>query len=148
MERSRKIFLKIASAANNVITSANDYADRKDKCGVQRAHFQLETEMRRISVACECIADVLSKSTVPGGPEFDVRLQDWLDTDEPQQCLDTLVRTEKLLPKDSDGSWMPRLEFIRRGWGTAPTGDKIKEAAEYFSSRKTCFHFLFATEIW
>ena len=144
MERSRKIFLKIASAANKVVTSANEYADRKDRCGVQRAHFQLEAEMRRISVACECIADLLGKPSLPDGPAFDVRLQDWLDADEPQQCLDTLIRMEGLLQKDiSWTSWV-----FPRGWGTTPTEDKIREVAEHFDLHKGCFHFLFSTEIW
>ena len=148
MDRSRKIFLKIASAANKVIATANDYADRKDKCGVQRTHFRLETEMRRISVACECIADILAKSSLPDGPTFDDRLQDWLDTDEPQQCLDTLVSIEILLKQEASPwvSWVPQM--FGKGWGTAPAEDKIKEAAEHFSWRKSCFHFLFSTEIW
>ncbi|KAH0833904.1 hypothetical protein J3R83DRAFT_11088 [Lanmaoa asiatica] len=107
MERSGRVFLKIASASNKVISAAHDYADRKDMCGVQRSHFHLEAEMRRISVACECIADILAKPTPPNGPAFDVRLQDWLDTDEPQKCLDTLIWMESLLRRDAF-SWMPR----------------------------------------
>lgn len=148
-ERSHKVFLKIASASNKVVTTANEYADRKDRCGVQRSHFQLEAEMRRISVACECIADILGKSTLPDAvPAFDVRLQDWLGTDEPQQRLDTLVELERLLQRD-ESLWLQVSRFFRRGQlGTVTTEDKIKEAAEHFASRKRSFHFLFSTEIW
>ncbi|KAF8125623.1 ankyrin repeat-containing domain protein [Boletus edulis] len=146
MERSRKVFLKIASAANKVVTTANDYADREDRCGVKHSHFQLECDMRRISVTCECIANSLAKSFLSdGGPEFDVRLQDWLETDGPQQCLDTLIRMEGLLRKD-ESSWASWI--FRREWITVPAEDRIKEAAEHFSSRKAYFHFLFSTEIW
>lgn len=123
---------------------ANDYARRRKKC-VQRAHFQLETEMRRISVACECIADVLRKSTLPDGPALDDRLQDWLCTDEPEQCLHMLVRMESLL-QNHTSSWLSSI--FPRGRGGTPAEDKIKDAAEYFGSHKPCFHFLFSSEIW
>ena len=144
MERSRTILLEIASAASKVITSANDYANRKKKCRVQRFHFQLENEMKRISVTCKCIADVLGESILPGGPAFDIRLQDWLDTDEPQQCLDTLVLMERCLQKD-EHSWVSQI--FRRN-EAAHIEDKIKEVAEHFASHKGYFHFLFSTEIW
>lgn len=52
-ECSRKILLKIASTSNKVVAAANDYADRRDLLVVQGSHFQLEDNMRKISVACE-----------------------------------------------------------------------------------------------
>ncbi|KAF8125621.1 hypothetical protein EV363DRAFT_1299128 [Boletus edulis] len=147
MERSRKIFHEIACAADKVITTATKFADRKDSWSVGHSHFQLDVEMQRISIACACIADILAKSVVPGGPEFDVRLQDWLATDEPEQCRDTLIRMEMLLQVQKDkSSWVSRI--FRREGDKAPTGDKIKEAVEHFISRKGCFYFLSLTEIW
>ena len=145
MERSRKFFLKLASASHQVITAANKYADCKGMCGVQRSHFRLESEMRRVSIACEYIIDILRRSSLPDGPAFDVRLQDWLCTDEPQMCLDTLSQMETLLRKDSVSSWK---SIFLRGRAAMPTQDKMQEAADLFDSRKTCFYFLSTTEIW
>ncbi|KAF8558350.1 hypothetical protein OG21DRAFT_1236805 [Imleria badia] len=101
--------------------------------------------MRRISVACECLAGILENPLPEEGPIVDVRIQDWLNTDEPQECLCTLSRMESLLQQDTS-SWIPR--FVRRGRGSTATQDKIKEAVDLFSSYKGCFHFLFSTKIW
>ena len=145
MERSRRILHKIASISHRVVTAADEYADREDLDGVPRCHFQLEEAMRRISVACQCLAGNLGKTSPEGGPSVDVRLQDWLDTDEPQKCLDTLGRMERLLQKDASW-WMSGI--FRRGRGTTTTQDKIKEAVHIFSTCEVYFHFLFSTEIW
>lgn len=142
MERSRKVLLKIASASNKVVAAANDYADRKDLGRVPHAHFQLEAHMRKVSVACESIADILDKSNPSNGHELDIRLRDWLHSDEPQTCQDTLVQMEKLIHKDT--SWMSWVW----GRGTTITQDKIEEAVDLFSSCKASFHFLFSTDIW
>ena len=144
MERSRKIFRKIASASHRVIAVANDYADREDSNGVSRSHFQLEEDMRRISVACECLAGILEKPPEEG-PTVDVRIQDWLNTDGPQECLNTLSRMENLFQKDA-ASHMPSI--FRRGRASTTMRDKIKEAVDLFISCKGYFHFLFSTEIW
>ena len=146
MERSRKVFRKIASASHRVVAVANNYADREDSVGVPRCHFQLEEDMRRISVACECLAAILDKPPSEQGPAIDVRIQDWLDTDEPQECLLTLRRMESLLQQDTS-LWMPRI-FQRLGRSSTATRDKIKEAVDLFNVCKGCFHFLFSTEIW
>ncbi|KAF8441584.1 hypothetical protein L210DRAFT_2081228 [Boletus edulis BED1] len=145
MERSRKIFRKIVSAARQVVTIANDYADRQDSNKVSRYHFQLEDDMQRISVTCECLTGVLDKPLSERGPLVDVRIQDWISTDEPQECLDTLSRMERLLQRDAP-SRMPSMS--RTGRGSNVMQDKIKEAIDLFNSCKGCFHFLFSTEIW
>lgn len=145
MERSRKIFLEISSASQKVITAANKYADYKGFPGVRRSHFQLEADMRRISVACDTLAGILGRSSLPDDPGFDVRLQDWLGSDEPRVCLDTLSGMEKLLRKDTTSSW--KTIFARRR-GTRFTQDKIKEAVDLLGSCNRCFHFLFTTETW
>ena len=146
MERSRKIFRKIASASHRVVAVANDYADREDSNGIPRCHFQLEEDMRRISVACDCLAAILDKSPSEQGPAVDVRIQDWFNTDEPQECLGTLGRMASLFHQDTSLSWAP-LNF-RRGRGSTAAQDKIKEAVDLFNSCKGCFHFLFSTDIW
>ena len=143
MERSRKIFRKIASASQRVITTANSYADREDLNCIPRCHFQLEEDMRKVSVACECLVGTLDKPPEEG-PVVDVRIQDWLDTDEPQECLHTLGRMESLLQKEA--SWMPWI--FRRGGGPTATQDKIKEAVDHFTSCKGHFHLFFLTELW
>ena len=144
MERSRKIFRKIASASHRVIAVANDYADRQDTNGVPRCHFQLEEDMRRISVACECLASILGKPRPSEeDPAIDVRIQDWLDTDQPQECLHTLSRMEGLLQQETS-LWTPWI--FRRG--STATQNRIKEAVDLFNSSKGSFHFLFSTEIW
>ena len=145
MEHSRKIFLDIRSAAQKVIANATHYANHKNQFCVEGHHFQLEDEMKRVSAACECIADILGKPTLPNGPPLDVRTKDWLATNEPQHCLETLTRMQTLLQKD-ESSWLSR--FFPRSLGTAPTEDKIKEVAEHFDSRKAYFHFLLSQEIW
>lgn len=66
MERSRKIFCNIASASDQVVTVANEYADRLDLNSVSRCHFQLEEDMRKISVACGCLASILGKPAGEG----------------------------------------------------------------------------------
>ena len=144
MERSRKIFRKIASASDEVVAAANDYADREDLNGVSRCHFRLEEDMRRISVACESLANILDNPPgVEEGPAVDVRIQDWLITHEPQECLNTLSRMKYLLQQDAT-LWVPRMF----GRGRGSTQDKIKEAADLFTSCKGWFHFLFSTDIW
>ncbi|KAG6372884.1 ankyrin repeat-containing domain protein [Boletus reticuloceps] len=146
MERSRKTFRKIAAASQRVVAIANDYADREDYPGVPRCHHQLEEDMRRISVACACVADILEPPPEQG-PAIDVRIQDWLDTDEPQECLQTLSRMESVLQQDSF-SWSRMSRMFQRGRGSTATQYKIKEAVDLFNSSKGCFHFLFSTEIW
>ena len=146
MERSRKIFRKIASASYRIVAVANDYADREDSNGIPRCHFQLEEDMRRISVACECLAAILDKPPSEQGPAVDVRIQDWLNTDGPQECLRTLDRMENLLQQDTSFLTLPRI--FRRGRGSTATQDKIKGAVDLFNSCKGWFHFLFSTEIW
>ena len=146
MERSRKIFRKIASASHRVVTVADDYADREDSNGIPRCHFQLEEDMRRISVACECLAATLDKPPSEQGPTVDLRIQDWFNTDEPQECLHTLSRMESLFQQDTSLLTLPRI--FRRGRGSTAAQDKIKEAVDLFNSCKGCFHFLFSTEIW
>jgi len=74
MERSRKIFLEILCASHGVIITANRCADHKGLSG----DFQQEGDMRRISVTCDTLADILSRSTLLDDPAFDVKLQDWL----------------------------------------------------------------------
>ncbi|KAF8134005.1 hypothetical protein EV363DRAFT_1214744, partial [Boletus edulis] len=144
MERSRKTFRKIAAASQRVVAAANDYADREDYPGVPRCHHQLEADMRRISVACACVADILEPPPEQG-PAIDVRIQDWLDTDEPQECLQILSRMESVLQQDSF-SWMSRM--FQRGRDSTAAQYKIKVAVDLFNSSKGCFHFLFSTEIW
>jgi hypothetical protein len=145
MDRSRKIFRKIASASHRVIAVANDYADREDSNGVPRWHFQLEEDMRRISVACECLAGIFDRPPSEEGPVVDLRIQDWLNTEEPQECLHTLSRMESLFQQEIS-LWMPLV--FRRGRGSTATQDKIKEAVDLFNSCKGYFHFLFSTDIW
>lgn len=145
MERSRKILEKIASSSHRVVTAANLYADRRDLDGVPRCHFQLEEVMRRISVACGCLAGTLSSEVSENS--VDVRLQDWLASDEPRMCLDTLGCMETLLQPKDDSSWTSWFSRMgRRGSTTAQ--DKIHEAMCVFDARKGCFHFLDSAEIW
>ena len=144
MERSRKILRKIASASQHVITAANEYADRKDLSTVERAHFQLEEEMQKVSVACECLASMLPASLLPRGPAFDARLKDWLTSDEPRTCCETLDQMESLFQEDVSS----RTSTGLTGRGMTATKDKIDEAVKFFDSRKRCFHFLFATDVW
>ena len=99
--------------------------------------------MRKISVACECLAGTLDKPPEEG-PIVDVRIQDWLNKDEPRECLHTLGRMESLLQKET--SWMPWI--FRRGGGSTATQDKIKEAVDVFTSCKGHFHLFFSTELW
>jgi hypothetical protein len=127
MERSRKIFRKITSTSHQVVAVADDYADREDSNGVPRCHFQLEEDMRKISVACECLVGILDKPLSEEGPAIDVRIQDWLNTDEPQECLHTLSWMESLLQQDASlrTPWI-----FRRGRGSTAMQDKIKEVVE------------------
>ena len=144
MERAREIFLDISSASRNVIIAANKYAKYKGLPCIQRSHFQLEDDMRRISAACDTLAGILGRSCLQNEPAIDVRLQDWLSSDEPRLCLDALTSMEKLLQQDMP-SWK---NMFMRGFGTTPTQDRIKEAADLLGSCKDCFHFLFTTETW
>ena len=131
MERAREIFLEISSASRNVTIAANRYARRKGLPCVQNSHFQLEADMQRISAACDTLAGILT-SSLPDDPAYEVRLRDWLSSDEPRVCLDTLSSMEKLLQKDVP-SWM---NMFMGGFGSAPTLDRIKEAADLFGSCK------------
>ena len=137
MERSRKILCKIATASHQVITTANEYADRKNLPHVERVHFQLEEEMRKISVACESLVSTILESLRQQGPALaiDERRKNWLTSDEPRTCCETLDQMIKLLQEDAPSRS-----------GTTAAKDKINEAVDLFDSRKRCFHLLFATD--
>lgn len=145
MEHSRRILRKIASTSHQVITAANEYVDRKGLFNVQlRVHLQLEEDMQRVGVACESLAAILPMSLLPHGPAFDERLRDWLTSDEPRTCYETLDQMEKLLHEDAPS----RTSIGLTVRGTTATKDKIDEAVKLFDSHKRCFHFLFTTDIW
>ena len=141
MERSRKILHRIAYASHHVVTAANEYADRKDLFNVERAHFQLEEEMHNVSAACEWLASTLPIMSPPRRSSFE-RLKDWLTSDEPRACCETLNQMEMLLRGD---------EPLRTSTSMRVRGMtdnlKIDEAVNLFDSRKQSFHLLFATDI-
>ena len=145
MDHSRRILRKIASASHQVITAANEYVDRKGLFNVElRVHLQLEEEMQKVAVACESLATILPMSLHPHGPAFDERLKDWLTSDEPRVCYETLDRIDRLLQEDG----LSRTSASLAGRGITATKDRIDEAVTLFDSRKRCFHFLFTTDIW
>ncbi|KAF8549460.1 hypothetical protein OG21DRAFT_587902 [Imleria badia] len=139
MERSRKILSKIASASQQVITAANEYADRKDLANVERVHFRLEEEMRKVSIACDSLAGIILMSH---GPAIDERPKDWLTSDEPRMCCETLDQMIKLLHEDAPSRTSTSLTVT----GITAPEDKINEAVNLFDSREQSFHFLFATD--
>jgi len=146
MERSREILHKIASASRRVVTAANKYAKRRDLLSVERAHFQLEEEMQNISVACEWLTNTLPIiSPLPRWPSFE-RLKDWLTSDEPRACCETLHQMEMLL--QGDESLQTSTSMRVRGMTAVKDNLKIDEAVNIFDSRKQSFRLLLATDFW
>ena len=145
MELARIIILEIVTVSQRVVNAATEHARCRGFRNIQLCHFRLEKEMQRISVAAGGILGVLSKCSLPNGPQLDDRLEEWFSTDELPTCLDTLHQMERML---RDDTWMNTIFSFVNTLRALPPEDKIDAAVKLFDSRKNYFHFLLTTDVW
>ncbi|KAF8437542.1 Aspartate/glutamate/uridylate kinase [Boletus edulis BED1] len=88
MERSRKILRKIASVSQEVVTAANEYADRKDLFVVERAYFRKKRCRKYPSLASVSRVSFLLRffQMAPHSAKEIQRIKDWLMGDGPRTC--------------------------------------------------------------
>lgn len=147
MEHAKRLVHDIASASQNVICAATEYAHRRGFRNVQSCHFQLEEEMRKISVAAEGILGIVTKSSLLNGPPLDDRLREWFTTDELPTCLDTLHKMRRILQDDICAN-MAFNSVHAKNLRSSPQEDKINATVKLFDSQRNYFHFFLTTDVW
>jgi hypothetical protein len=133
--------VKVAQASQKLITVATGYA--KGIKNAPNSHIQLEGQLQRIVAASNLALRTINRSSsLCNDPDIDRRLVEWLLSDEPQNCLNTLKAMEKLL-KDRPLSrqFLVMIPSVRNE-GT------IQEAIALFNTRRPSFHFLLTMDIW
>ena len=139
MDAAGKTLVAIASVSRRVFDTLVRDAGRKTV-----ESFQLE----KIVVASGAILETLNGALFLGTGTVDDRLKDWLISDEPRRCLDTLNRMEALLsPKLKHGHGA----YVKNFFQSSPpvsTKDQSEEAIRLFWNHQGYFHFLLSVEIW
>ncbi|KAI9458502.1 hypothetical protein HD554DRAFT_1704278 [Boletus coccyginus] len=138
MDAAGKTLVEIASVSRRVFDTLVRYAGRKTV-----ESFQLE----KIVVASGAILETLNGALFLGTGIVDDRLKDWLISEGPRRCLDTLNRMETLLSPKPDGHTAYVKDFFRSS-RPVPTKDKGEEAIRLFWKHEGYFYFLLSTEIW
>ncbi|KIJ15249.1 hypothetical protein PAXINDRAFT_99710 [Paxillus involutus ATCC 200175] len=88
--------VKIAKASQQLIAAASTYA--KTVKHARKSQIQLEGQLQRIVAASNLALGAVNKSSsLSDDPHIDRRLVEWLSSNEPQNCFDTLKVMEKLL---------------------------------------------------
>jgi len=135
LDSAQKTLIDIASVSQRVVNTLVKYDGRKTV-----ESFRLD----KIVVGSSAVLETLNKALLLKERMVDDRLADWLHSEEPRICLDTLNQMERLLDAN-----------LNRGGGNffrasrfAPATDKANEAIKLFRERKDCFHFLLTTDIW
>ncbi|KAF8841597.1 hypothetical protein BDN67DRAFT_510334 [Paxillus ammoniavirescens] len=126
---------KVARASQQLITLETGYS----KCVkyAPNSHIQLEGQLQRIVAASNLALGIINKSPSPcNDPDIAHRLVEWLLSDEPQNCLNTLKAMEKLL-KDRPVSRQFLIMIL-----SVRNERTIQEAIALFNKRRPSFHLL------
>ena len=137
LDSAQKTLIDIASVSQRVVNTLVKYDGRKTV-----ESFRLD----RIVVGSGAVLVTLNKALLLKERMVDDRLADWLDSEEPQICLDTLNQMDVLLNANLNNGVKNFFQTSRAR--SAPVKDKSSEAIRLFQKRKDCFHFLLATDIW
>jgi len=146
MDEAGKTLAGIATASRRVFDILVRYAGRRKTV----ESFQLE----RIVVASGAILETLNGALFLDTGTVDDRLKDWLISEEPRRCLDTLNRMEGLLRPIDHGHAAYVKNFFRSSgpaftYASGGSGSRgAEEAIRLFWRHEGYFHFLLSTEIW
>lgn len=135
MHSAQKTLIDIASVSRRVVNTLIGNAGRKTI-----ESFRLD----RIVVASGSILEILNKKSLLEDGRVDDRLADWLHSEEPRVCLDTLNQMERILNRKPEYG-------IKSFFGTSSSAhaqDNSNEAIRLFQTRQGYFHFLLTADIW
>lgn len=145
MDSAKSVLHSIVLATQFVRNTIARYSTTK---GVRKVRehslIRLESEFQAIVDASRAILEVLDDPLLRRHYMLDDRLVDWLSGSEPEMCLETLKRMEKLLNID------PEIHVFS-GFTPTRTGcqeDDVNVAIALFYTDKAHFHFLLTTDIW
>lgn len=135
MDSPHKTLIDIASVSQRVLNALTRYVGRKTV-----ESFCLD----RVIISSGSILEILNKKVPPEDSHVDDRLVDWLNSKEPQVCLDTLNQMEEILDKKVECGAKNFFKALH----SACAQDKSDEAIKLFRMRQGYFHFLLTTDIW
>ncbi|KAF9218153.1 hypothetical protein BS17DRAFT_791988 [Gyrodon lividus] len=135
------ILSNIARASHLVLTTVVDHVKLIKIADISR--IRLEGQLQHIALASSLTLEAVRRSSsLSNDPDIDRCLLEWLTSDEPKACLDTLQAMKSLL---RDETWSRRIISMIV---LVSKEDKIQEAIRLFQSQRASFHFLLATDIW
>lgn len=134
---AQKILVDIALFSQRIVNTLLKHDNRKTV-----ESFRMD----KIVVASGTVLEMLTKTLLHKERTIDDRLADWLDSKEPQICLDTLIQMDTLLNANTNNG--AKVFFQTSRARSAPVQDKRSESMRLFQKRKDCFHFLLTTDVW
>ena len=137
LDSAQKTLIDIASVSQRVVNTLVKYDGRKTV-----ESFRLD----KIVVGAGAVLVTLNKALLLKDRMIDDRLADWLDSEEPRICLDTLNQMDVLLNANLNNGIKSFFQTSRAR--PTPVKDKSGEAIRLFQKRKDYFHFLLTTDIW
>ena len=137
LDSAQKILIDIASVSQRVVNTLVKHDGRKTV-----ESFRLD----KIVVGSGAILVTLNKALLLKECMVDDRLADWLGSEEPQICLDTLNQMDVLLNANLNNGVKNFFQTSRAR--STPVKDKSSEAIRLFQKHKDYFHFLLTTDIW
>lgn len=136
MDSAQKALIDIASVSQRVVNTLVRKSGRKTV-----ESFRLD----KIVIGSGAVLETLNKALFLRKGNIDDRLAGWLDSEEPQICLDTLNQMETLLNVKLDNGVKNKFFQVSR---SESNKDNSNEAIRVFQKRKDCFHFLLTADIW
>ena len=135
MDSAQKTLIDIASVSQRVVNTLT----RDTGCKTVES-----CRLDRIVVGSRSILEILNKKLLLQDHRVDSRLVDWLQSKEPQACLDTLNKMEDVLMKKVEYS----VKNFFKGSQSAHAKGKNDEAIRLFQMNQGYFHFLLTTDVW
>ncbi|KIJ15204.1 hypothetical protein PAXINDRAFT_12116 [Paxillus involutus ATCC 200175] len=117
--------VNIAKVSQQLIATATGYT--KDTRNTSNSHIQLEAQLQHIVVASNLALKVVNKSSLSNNPDIDLRLVEWLSSDEPHNCFITLKAIQELLKESLTWQFFRNILSLSKG-------DKMKEAIMLFNA--------------
>ncbi|KAF9225131.1 hypothetical protein BS17DRAFT_807512 [Gyrodon lividus] len=135
-----RTLIEIAQASQQVITVATSYSKRV-KSFTDSPRIRLQGQLQRIVATSEFALGVVNhSSSFSNDPDIDRLLVEWLASDEPKVCLETLKDMESSF-KDEPRPFLSVRPFVRQE-------DVFRNVATLFNTRRANFHFLLTTDLW
>ncbi|KAF8840056.1 hypothetical protein BDN67DRAFT_1011775 [Paxillus ammoniavirescens] len=133
--------VKVAQASQQLITAAAGYA--KGVTNSSKFHIQLESQLQRIVAASNLALGAVNKSSsLSNDPDIDPRLVEWLSSNGPDKCLDTLKAMQRLLQD------RPLSQQLFSIIPSVSKHEGFHQAITLFNEHRANFHFLLTMDIW